>query len=176
MNALEKLYIVNHPLRISRYGAHTSLSISERMDIIDALSDIFSTALAILAQLKQAKQKLHNVSYLPLQKLFYHLVRANADYVDFLARCITDLGGHAEMATLYGLNEVGDVEYFSDCIQRILQGARRLCAAEALLDDYRECAVDQKDNASKRLFEACSRQNTHFISVIHDGLLSDRPL
>jgi hypothetical protein len=175
MNALQKLYIVSHPLRISRYGAHTSLSIAERVEIIDILTDILSTALALLAQLKRGQQKLRNVSFLPVQQLFHRLVRANTAYADFLATGISDLGGYTETAALYSLNDTDEPSCFADCVQGIDQGTNRLRASDALLRDYCECAIANKDNASKRFFEECTRRNAHLISLIEDNLSHGQP-
>ena len=170
MNALQKLYIVSHPLRISRYGAHTSLSTAERVEIIDALTQTLGTTLGMLAQLKRGQQKLRNVSFLPVQQLFQRLVRANADYADFLVSGITDLGGYTETATLYCLNDTREPQCFADCLTGIGQGKRRLRAVDALLRDYLEHAIANKDNASKRFFEECARRNARFLSVIEDNL------
>jgi hypothetical protein len=175
MNALQKLYIASHPLRISRYGAHTSLSISERVEIIDALTQTLSTTLGILAQLKRGQQKLQNVSFLPVQQLFRRLVRANADYAEFLANGITDLGGYAETAALYSLNDTHDTQCFADCLSGICRGTRRLRAVDALLRDYCECAIANKDNASKRFFEECTRHNARFLSLIEANLADEQP-
>ncbi|BCX69223.1 hypothetical protein [Pseudomonas izuensis] len=175
MNALQKLYIVSHPLRISRYGAHTSLSCAERVEIIDVLNDLLGTVLSILAQLKRGQQKLHNVSFLPVQQLFHRLVRANTGYADFLSTAITDLGGYADTATLYHLNDTGEGTCFADCLTGIDRGTRRLRAADALLRDYRDCAVANKDNASKRFFGECVRHNAHFILLIEDNLTQEPP-
>jgi hypothetical protein len=175
MNALQKLYIVSHPLRISRYGAHTSLSAAERVEIIDALTQTLSTTLGILAQLKRGQQALQNLSFLPVQQLFRRLVRANADYAEFLAKGITDLGGYMETAALYNLNDTRDPQCFADCLTGICQGTRRLRAADALLRDYCECAIANKDNASKRFFEECTRRNAGFLSLIEDSLAHERP-
>jgi hypothetical protein len=172
MNALQRLYIVSHPLRISRYGAHTSLSIAERVEIIDALRDMLGTALGILALIRRGQQKLHNVSFLPIQQLFHRLMRANTDYVDFLAIRITDLGGYAETAALYSLNDIRQPRCFADCVQGIHQGTRRLRAADILLRDYCECAIANKDNASKRLFAECTQRNEQFISLIENNLFA----
>ena len=174
MNALKRLYIVSHPLRISRYGAHTSLSTAERVEIIEALTDTLSTALTLLAQLKRSQQKLHNVSFLPVQQLFQRLVRANAGYVEFLTTAITDLGGHAENEALYRLNETAEPSCFADCITGIARGARRLRAVDALLRDYCECAIAHKDVASRRFFEQCTRHNAHFLSLIEYHLIHEQ--
>ncbi|NUU38767.1 hypothetical protein [Pseudomonas sp. C2B4] len=173
MNALQKLYIVSHPLRISRYGAHTSLSTAERVEIIDVLTDTLGTVLTLLAQLKRGQQTLRNVSFLPVQQLFHRLVRANTDYADFLVSGITDLGGYVETAALYHLNDTHEPQCFADCLTGICQCTRRLWAAEALLRDYRECAIANKDNASKRFFEECTRHNAHFIALIEDSPLGE---
>ncbi|MDD0996931.1 hypothetical protein M5G20_13785 [Pseudomonas sp. TNT2022 ID1044] len=175
MNALQKLYIASHPLRISRYGAHTSLSISERVEIIDALTQTLSTTLGILAQLKRGQQKLQNVSFLPVQQLFRRLVRANADYAQFLASGIADLGGYAETAALYSLNDTHDPQCFADCLSGICQGTRRLRAVDVLLRDYCECAIANKDNASKRFFEECTRHNARFLALIEANLADGQP-
>ncbi|MGJ7516219.1 ferritin-like domain-containing protein [Pseudomonas baetica] len=175
MNALQKLYIVSHPLRISRYGAHTSLSTAERVEIIDVLTDTLGTVMTLLAQFKRGQQKLHNISFLPVQQMFHRMVRANTDYADFLVARITDLGGYAETAALYHLHDIREPQCFADCLTGISQGTRRLQAVEALLRDYRECAIDHKDNASKRFFEACTRQNAHFIWLIEDNLAQEQP-
>jgi len=175
MNALQKLYIASHPLRISRYGAHTSLSISERVEIIDALTQTLSTTLGILAHLKRGQQKLQNVSFLPVQQLFRRLVRANADYAEFLANGITDLGGYAETAALYSLNDTHDKQCFADCLSGICRGTRRLRAVDALLRDYCECAIANKDNASRRFFEECTRHNARFLSLIEANLADGQP-
>jgi DNA-binding ferritin-like protein len=175
MNALQKLYIVSHPLRISRYGAHTSLSMSERIEIIDTLTQTLSTTLGILAQLKRGRQTLQNISFLPVQQLFHRLMRANTDYVDFLASRITDLGGYAETTALYNLIDCRDPRCFADCLSAIDQGSRRLRAVDALLRDYRESAAANKDNASKRLFEECLRHNTRFLSLIEHSLAHEQP-
>jgi hypothetical protein len=166
MNALQKLYIVSHPLRISRYGAHTSLSTAERVEVIDALTQTLGTTLGMLAQLKRGQQQLRNVSFLPVQQLFRRLVRANADYADFLASAITDLGGHIETAALYSLNDTREPQCFADCLTGIFQGKLRLRAVDALLRDCLERAIANKDNASKRFFEACARHNARFLSVM----------
>jgi len=175
MNALQKLYIVSHPMRISRYGAHTSLSIAERVEIIDALTQTLSTTLGILAQLKRGQQKLHNVSFLPVQQLFHRLVRTNTDYAQFLVTGITDLGGYAESASLYALNDTHEAQCFADCLTGICQGTRRLRAFDALLRDYRECAIANKDNASKRFFEECTRHTAQFLLLIEDNLSHEQP-
>jgi hypothetical protein len=175
MNALQKLYIVSHPLRISRYGAHTSLSIAERVEIIDVLTDTLGTALTLLAQLTRAEQVLHNVSFLPVQQLFHRLVRASADYADFLVTSITDLGGYAESAALYNLNEIREPQCFADCLAGVHQGACRLRAVDALLRDYCECAIANKDNASKRLLGECTRHNAFFLSLIENNLPLEQP-
>lgn len=176
MNAFQKLYIVSDPLRISGYGAHTSLSTAERVEIIDALSDICNTGFKILAQLNQARLQLQNVSFLPVQQLFHRLVRANVDYVDFMILHITDLGGYAEVKTLHSFYDVRDTKYFPDCIQDIHLETNRLLAADALLRDCYERVVARRDNASERFFEACVLKNKHFISLIQDNLLNDAPL
>lgn len=175
MNALQKLYIVSHPLRISRYGAHTSLSTAERVEVIDALTQTLGTTLGMLAQLKRGQQQLRNVSFLPVQQLFRRLVRANADYADFLASAITDLGGHIETAALYSLNDTREPQCFADCLTGICQGKLRLRAVDALLHDCLERAIANKDNASKRFFEACARHNARFLSVIGDNLPHEQP-
>lgn len=175
MNALKRLYIVSHPLRISRYGAHTSLSTAERVEIIDALTETLSTALTLLAQLKRSQQKLHNVSFLPVQQLFQRLVRANTGYVDFLTTAITDLGGHAETEALSRLNDIPEPACFADCLTGVVRGARRLRALDALLRDYCECAIAQKDNASRRFFEECTRHTAHFLSLIEYHLIHEQP-
>lgn len=175
MNALQKLYIVSHPLRISRYGAHTSLSIAERVEIIDALTQTLSTTLGILAQLKRGQQKLHNVSFLPVQQLFHRLVRANTDYAEFLVTGITDLGGFVESAALYSLNDTHEPQCFADCLTGICRGMRRLRAVDALLHDYRDCAIANKDTASKRFFEECTRRTARFLVLIEDSLSQEQP-
>ncbi|MBM6447757.1 MULTISPECIES: hypothetical protein [Pseudomonas] len=171
MNALSKLHIVSHPLRISRYGAHTSLSAAERVEIIEALTDAMGTALSLLAQLERGRQTLRNVSFLPVQQLFNRLVRANADYADFLATGIGDLGGYTETYALYSLNDIREPQCFSDCLASIGQGTLRLRAVDALLRDYRESAVANKDSASKRFFEECTRRNGYFLALIENNLL-----
>ncbi|MGY2340187.1 ferritin-like domain-containing protein [Pseudomonas sp. SDO5532_S415] len=175
MNALQTLYIVSHPLRISRYGAHTSLSTAERVEIIDALTDTLGTALSLHSQLKRGESKLRNVSFLPVQQLFQRLVRTNADYADFLVMSITDLGGYAEAAALYHFNEIREPQCFADCLTGIDHGTRRLRAADALLRDYRESALANKDYASKRLFEECVRHNAHFLTLLEDNLADEQP-
>lgn len=173
MNALERLYIVSHPLRISRYGAHSSLSTAERVEIIDVLTDLLASALTLQAQLERGRQQLHNVSFLPMQQLFHRLVRASSSYTDFLATAVSDLGGYVDTAALYQLNDVPHPSCFADCLTGIGRGARRLRAADALLRDYRECAIANKDNASRRLFEACTRHNARFLALIEDNLPTD---
>ncbi|AWY39896.1 hypothetical protein DKY63_08280 [Pseudomonas putida] len=176
MNALNRLYIVSHPLRISRYGAHTSLSTAERIEIIEALTETLGTALTLLAQLKRSQQKLHNVSFLPVQQLFHRLVRANAGYVDFLTTAITDLGGHAENEALSQLNDIPEPGCFAECLTGISRGTRRLHAVDALLRDYCECAIAHKDSASRRFFEECTRQNASFLSLIEYHLIHEQLL
>lgn len=175
MNALQKLYIVSHPLRISRYGAHSSLSTAERVEIIDALTQTLGTTLGMLAQLKRGQQTLRNVSFLPVQQLFHRLVRTNSEYAEFLARGITDLGGHIETAALYRLNDTREPQCFADCLTGICQGKQRLRALDALLRDYLERAIANQDNASRRLFEECARHNARFLSVIEDNLPHEQP-
>jgi hypothetical protein len=173
MNALQRLHIVSHPMRISRYGAHTSLSIAERVEIIEALTGLLGSALTLLAQLKRGQQQLHNVSFLPVQQLFHRLVRASGGYTDFLAMAISDLGGYAETAALYQLNDVAEPVCFADCLSGICRSARRLQAADILLRDYQECATANKDNASRRLFEACTRHNARLLAMIEDNIPPD---
>ena len=175
MNALQKLYIVSHPLRISRYGAHTSLSTCERVEIIDALTQTLNTTLGILAQLKRGQQTVRNVSFLPVQQLFHRLVRVNADYAEFLADGITDLGGYVETAALYSLNDSRESQCFADCLTGICQGTRRLRAFDALLRDCCDSAIENKDTASKRLFEECARHNARFLSLLEDNLAREQP-
>ncbi|MBV6826350.1 ferritin-like domain-containing protein [Pseudomonas sp. PD9R] len=170
MNALQKLYLVSHPMRISRYGAHTSLSTAERVEIVDVLREMLSTALSLLAQIRRGQQHLHTVSFLPIQQLFHRLVRANVAYADFLAARIADLGGHAEKTALYRLNDIREPRCFAESIQSICRATRRLRAANALLRDYCECAIANKDNASKRLFTECAQRNAQFIALIEDNL------
>ncbi|WP_077049297.1 hypothetical protein [Pseudomonas sp. KK4] len=176
MNALQRLYIVSHPLRISRYGAHSSLSTAERVEIIDALTDLLGSALTLVAQLTRGQQLSHNVSFLPVQQLFHRLVRASSSYTDFLATAITDLGGYAETAALYQLIDVHEPACFADCLTGICRAARRLRAADALLRDYQECAIANKDNASRRLFEECARHNARFVALIEDNLSHEQSL
>ncbi|VVP66237.1 hypothetical protein PS918_00325 [Pseudomonas fluorescens] len=170
MNAVQRLYLVSHPLRISRYGAHSSLSTAERVEIIDVLTQTLGTALNLQALLKGSQQTLHTVSFLPVQQLFHRLVRANADYTGFLVEAITDLGGHAQAEALYRLNEIQQPQCFAECLSGISRGARRLRAVDTLLRDYRECAAANKDTASKRFFEECTRHNARFLSLIEDHL------
>jgi hypothetical protein len=170
MNALHRLHIVRHPLRISRYGAHSSLSTAERVEIIEVLIDTLSTAISMLAQLKGAQQTLINVSFLPVQQLFHRLVRASTGYTDFLTTAIADLGGYTETIALHSLNDIGEPRCFADCLADISRGVRRLRAADSLLRDYRECAIANKDNASKRFFEDCTRHNARFLSLIENYL------
>lgn len=176
MNAYQKLCIVSHPLRISRYGAHTSLSTAERVEIIDALSEICNTGFKILAQLNQARLQLKNVSFLPVQQLFHRLVRANVDYVDFMILHIKDLGGYADVEMLHSLYDVRDTKCFPACIHDVHLETNRLFAADVFLRDCYECAVARRDNASERYFEACVLKNKHFTSLIQDNLLNGRPL
>ncbi|MFJ2691581.1 hypothetical protein [Pseudomonas sp. NPDC087336] len=175
MNALQKLYFVSYPLRLSRYGAHTSLSTAERIEIIDALTQTLGTTLGMLAQLRLGQKKVRNGSFLPVQQLFHRLVRANTDYADFLISGITDLGGYADTAALYFLNDACGPQCFADCLTGIGQGMRRLRAVDALLRDYRESATANKDNASKRFFEECVRRNARFLSMIENNLPHDQP-
>ncbi|MGE8066463.1 hypothetical protein [Pseudomonas sp. NPDC089569] len=175
MNARQTLYIVSHPLRISRYGAHTSLSAAERVEIVDALSDTLGTTLGMLAQFKRGQQKLRNISFLPVQQLFHCLVRANGVYAEFLATVIVDLGGHVETAALYSLHDIHEPQCLADCLAHICRGARRLRALDALLRDCRENAIDHKDNASRRLLDECIRHTARFTSLIEDNLPHEQP-
>lgn len=170
MNAPQTLYRISHPLRISRYGAHTSLSTAERIEVIDALTQMLGTTLSIQAQLECIGKKLHKVSFLPVQQLFRRLARANGNYAEFLVTAIADLGGYAEPAGLYRFNDVAQTQCFADCLTGIGRGARRLQAADALLRDYRECAIANKDHASKRLFEECVRRNVQLLSLLENNL------
>ena len=176
MNALHTLYIVSHLLRVSRYGAHTSLSSAERVEIIDALSDTCTTGVKILTQLKQARQQMEHVSFLPVKQLLHRLVKANIDYVDFLILRITDLGGYAEAETLHRVYDVRDTKRFPECIQGIHLETERLFALDALLRDWYERAIAHRDTASEQFFKACVQQNKLFISLIEDNLLNDWPL
>jgi DNA-binding ferritin-like protein len=173
MNALHKMYMVSHPLRISRYGAHTSLSSAERVDIIDTLTQTLGIALGILAQLKRGQQHLRNVSFLPLHHLFRKLVQTNIEYAEFLASSITDLGGYTEVATLYSLNDHCESNCFADCLLNIHQRAYRLQDSVTLLSNYHEHAVANKDSASNRYFEKCIHHSTRFLALIK-GDLGDR--
>ena len=175
MNALHKLYMVSHPMRISRYGAHTSLSSAERVEIMDTLLQILATTLSILAQLKRGQQKLRTVSFLPVKQLFSTLVQANVDYADFLVTGITDLGGHAEFAGLYSLNDTSESQCFADCLMAIGQSTDRLEATGTLLREYRESAVTNRDSASKRFFEECTRRNARFMILLKNHLNHEQP-
>ncbi|MBC3209453.1 MULTISPECIES: hypothetical protein [Pseudomonas] len=170
MNATQTLYKVSHPLRISRYGAHTSLSTVERIEAIDALMQMLGTTLSIQAQLDYLEQTLRNVSFLPIRQLFRRLARTTADYAGFLATGIADLGGYAEPASLYRLNDVAQSLGFADCLIGIHDGMRRLRTADAVLREYQESADANKDSASKRFFEECLRRNAQLLWQINNNL------
>jgi hypothetical protein len=171
MNALHMMYMVSHPLRISRYGAHTSLSSAERVEIIDTLTQSLGTALSILAPLKRGQQKLCNVSFLPLQDLFRKLVQENVDFTDFLVSGIRDLGGYAEVATLFSLNDTYESKCFADCLRGIYLGVHRLQATDTVFREYRERAFTNKDSASIRYFDQCIHRNTRFLASIKNHLI-----
>ncbi len=159
MNALQKLYIASHPLRISRYGAHTSLSISERVEIIDALTQTLGTTLGILRSSNGVSRNCRtsascrcnscsNAWCAPMPTTPNSWPVASPTWAD------------TRTAALYSLNDTHDPQCFADCLSRDFQRERcRLRAVDALLRDYCECAIANKDNASKRFFEACTRHN-----------------
>ncbi|VVP97701.1 hypothetical protein PS925_01999 [Pseudomonas fluorescens] len=170
MNAPQTLYRISHPLRISRYGAHISLSTAARIDVIDALTQTLRTTVSIQAQLECIEKKLHNVSFRPVQQMFCRLARANANYTRFLVTGIADLGGYTQAEGLYSLSGATETQCFADCLADICRGMRQLQVADAMLREFRECAIANKDPASKRLFEECTRRNAQFLSLIKNNL------
>lgn len=88
---------------------------------------------------------------------------------------MNDLGGYAETAALYRLKDTREPQCFADCLASIHHGIRRLRAADALLRDYRESALANKNNASKRFFEECMQHNAHFLMLIEDNLADEQP-
>lgn len=173
MNAPHTLYLVSHPPCVTRYGTHTSLSTAERVEIIDALTQTLGSTLSILARLKRSQQTLDTVSFLPVQTLVRRLLNANTRYADFLVTGITDLGGHAQRDALYRLNDAPDPLCFADCLKGIDRAIRRLRAADALFRDCRASAVANNDCASRQFFEACTRHNSYFLSLINQHLFPE---
>ncbi|MBX8621723.1 hypothetical protein K4754_06745 [Pseudomonas glycinae] len=173
MNAPHKLYLVSHPPCITRYGTHTSLSTAERVEIIDALTQTLSATLSILARLRHSQQTMRTVSFLPVQTLFRRLLNANTRYADFLVTGITDLGGHAQRDALYDLNEAPEPLCFADCLKGIDRALSQLRAADALFRDCRASAIANNDCASRQLFEACTRHNSYFLSLINNHLFAE---
>lgn len=171
MNALHKMYMVSHPLRLSRYGAHTSLSSPERVEIIDTMMQALGAALSILASLKQSQEQLRNVSFLPLQDLVRKLLRENIEYTDFLVSGIRDLGGYADVTTLSSLKDVPESRCFAECLLIINQEVLRLDATDRMFCEYRQCAFTHKDSASVRYFDHCIRHTASFLGLIRKHLV-----
>ncbi|WP_322617581.1 hypothetical protein [Pseudomonas sp. BIC9C] len=176
MNPRQVPLAANHTFRVSHYGAHTSLFMADRIELVDLLQNHLSTALDILAQVKLGQQKLRNVSFISVQQLFHRIAGANLDYAEFITRRIRDLGGFSEpaalMSALYSDNDTQNSQRFGSCIQSIHQGASQLCALGARLSFYRDRAIGGKDDASTRFIEECSRRTARFTSLIQDNLPS----
>lgn len=102
--------------------------------------------------------------------MFCRLARANANYTRFLVTGIADLGGYTQAEGLYSLSGATETQCFADCLADICRGVRRLQVADAMLREFRECAIANKDPASKRLFEECTRRNAQFLSLIKNNL------
>ncbi|MCL6702852.1 hypothetical protein [Pseudomonas sp. T1.Ur] len=171
MNALHKMYIVSHPLRISRYGAHTSLSSAERVEIVDTMMQTLGATLSILVSLKQVQEHLRNISFLPIQDLIRRLLLENTEYTEFLVSGIRDLGGYADVAALLSMKDIHESKCFADCLLVIHQDLRLLCASDRMFREYRERALTDKDRASIRYFDHCIRHNTRFLVLIKQHLL-----
>ena len=171
MNALHKMYMVSHPLRISRYGAHTSLSSAERVEIIDTMMQALGATLSILASLKQGQTQLRNVSFLPIQDLIQRLLLENIVYTEFLVSGIRDLGGYVDVATLMKVKDVYESKCFADCLSVINQDIHRLCAFDTVFSECRERALADKDRASTRYFDHCIRHNRRFLELIKQHLV-----
>lgn len=170
MNAPQTLYQVSHSVHISRYGAHTSLTVVERIDVIEVLTQMLGNALSLQAQLDCLEPALRNISFLPVRQLFRRLAQATADYARFLAGRIADLGGYAEPANLYRLNEVAQRPCFAGCLSDINRHARRLQAADCDLRGYQQNAAANEDVASQQFFAACLRRNAQLLSLISSNL------
>ncbi|MEZ1321072.1 hypothetical protein QIW46_06965 [Pseudomonas fluorescens] len=170
MNAPETIKKVSPPLRISRYGSHTSLSTAERIEVIDALTQMLGTTLGIQAHLDWLEQTLRNVSFLPVRELIRQLARTTADYAEFLITRIADLGGYAEPASLYLLNGATQSQCFADSLTNIYQCARRLQAADAGLRGQHQSAIANNDFSTKILFEECAKRNAKLLYRINKSL------
>ncbi|SDS96513.1 hypothetical protein [Pseudomonas granadensis] len=173
MNAPQTLYQVSHSFRISRYGAHTSLSTVERIDVIEVLMQMSGTTLSLQAQLDCLRQMLRNVSFLPVRQLFQQLARTTADYARFLAISIVDLGGYVEPAGLYRFNEVAHSHRFADYLTEIKRSTSRLQAEVNGLRAHQQSAEAKNDLASKRLFEECARRHARLLRLISSHLLHE---
>ncbi|MFH0020264.1 hypothetical protein ACFZAC_01500 [Pseudomonas fluorescens] len=172
MNAPQTLYQLRHSFRISRYGAHTSLSTAERIDVLEVLAQMSGTTQSLQAQFDYLKQMLRNVSFLPVRQLFQQLAGTTSDHARFLAISIVDLGGYVEPAGLYRFNEIAH-SHFADYLTEIKRSTSRLQAEVNGLRAHQQSAAANNDLASKRLFQECVRRHARLLHLISSRLLHE---
>lgn len=173
MNTRHQLHAEHYPGQ-REFVTFASSTVADRVELFDLLQSSLTIALKMLAHVSLAQQKLCNVSFISLQKLFHTIAQANLEYVEFLGQRIRDLGGVSEsaalMTALYPVNDSRTPNNFATCIDGIQRATTGLNQLDAQLRLEGCRVIDSQDLASIRLLDSYRRRTRTFTSLIRDNL------
>jgi DNA-binding ferritin-like protein len=171
MNSHKKVQLPYHVAnRMSQYGAHDSLLVAERMELVELLQEHLMTALDLRQYVNSLEARLRNVSFVDLRQLFHRIGEATRDCADFLSERIHDLGALAERSVMSVLYQ-NDADTwrnlnFAACIWHINARAETLTRFAPHARGFMDRAVVNGDYASLHLITDCIHQISQLVALI----------
>jgi DNA-binding ferritin-like protein len=157
--------------RMSQYGAHHSLLVAERMELVELLQEHLMVALDLRQYVNSLEARLRNVSFVDLRQLFHRIGEATRDCTEFLSERIHDLGALAERSVMSVLYQTDEDAWrnlnFAACIWHINARAETLARFAPQARDLMDRAVVNGDYASLHLITDCIHQISQLVALIH---------
>lgn len=154
--------------RMSQYGAHDALLVSERMEWVELLQDHLMATLDLRQYVNSLEARLRNVSFVDLRQLFHRIGEATP--ADFLSERIHDLGALAERSVMSVLYQ-NDADTWRDlnfaaCIWHINARAETLARFAPQARGFMDRAVVNGDYASVHLITDCIHKIGQLVALI----------
>jgi DNA-binding ferritin-like protein len=139
--------------RVSLYGAHTSLVLADRVELVDRLVEHLSVTFDVIEALARVQWRLRTVSFSAIQRTFGDMTGEAVAYGEYVIARIRDCGSKVERS-IFQFNvpaTTGGPIDFAQCLLTILDRTDKLASLANDLHPVVDRACEEGDLATSKL-------------------------
>lgn len=161
--------------RVSAYGAHTSLVLSDRVELVERLVMHLAVSLELLDTLALVQWQLRNVSFSAIQHTFADMTTEAANYGEYVIARIRDCGSKVERSIFpftSPLTAAGQVD-FAKCLISIRERTDQMAALASHVHWALDRACEEGDYATSTLITELLSRTDRVVRMIEKNVPRD---